>query len=293
MIKTDKNMKKTALVTGGSTNDTAAIACLVINIKETNPNLADEIVILHDGIRKKDQKIMRSIFNVRFIKYESPFKNDGDFEKHTIEYFSKMVFCKYECLRLLDEYKTVIWTDYDVVFTSDVSELAQKNNFDLKLVENNDTLLEQFLPNFDPKTLPNVDFTKKGIALPLTVFFDSLQNPKEIYDACIAYTKKFSQFLQLPEQAGFQLAIQDFNTKYETLDLDTYVLHPKEIEKNKNAKILHAYCQPKFWNGLHNDDWERYYAMWRRLGGCKHEARYNKFDWFCYKVRRKLKKIFF
>ena len=45
--------KKTAVVTGGTSNDVPAMACLVMNIKDTNPGLADEIVIYHDGISEK------------------------------------------------------------------------------------------------------------------------------------------------------------------------------------------------------------------------------------------------
>lgn len=49
--------KKTAVVTGGTSNDVPAMACLVMNIKDTNQGLADEIVIYHDGISKKESTV--------------------------------------------------------------------------------------------------------------------------------------------------------------------------------------------------------------------------------------------
>ena len=96
--------KKTAVVTGGTSNDVPAMACLVMNIKDTNPGLADEIVIYHDGISEKDQRLINRIFPTRFILYESPFKDVMNFGDVVTKYFSPMVFCKYECFKLLDDY---------------------------------------------------------------------------------------------------------------------------------------------------------------------------------------------
>lgn len=285
-------MKKTALVTGGSENDIAAMACLVLNIKETNPNLVDEIVIFHDGINKKDQKLMNSIFPTRFIKYKTPFKNIDSFDKKTVEYFSSFVYCKYECLRLLDQYKTVIWTDYDVLITGDLSELTETKDCELKLVQAGDTFKNQFFDTFDTSLYPHLDFNKEAITLPLFVLTDKIKNYMELYEYCINVTEKHGVHLKYPEQAGFQLMIEDKKINFEKIQpYSVYVCHPRDIEKHPENKIQHAYCQPKFWNGLHNEKWESLYNQWIKMGGCKHMSRFNKTDWLFYKIRRKLKKI--
>ena len=74
--------------------------------------------------------------------------------------------------------------------------------------------------------------------------------------------------------------LQDFNLSYDIIDNNLYLVHPTNTNLVPTAKILHAFCHPKFWNGLHNDDWEKYYSQWLKLGGTKHPDRQTKLDRF-------------
>jgi len=47
--------------------------------------------------------------------------------------------------------------------------------------------------------------------------------------------------------------------------------HPNDKELADNAKIIHAYGQPKFWNGLSNEQWNKNYQMWIAMGGNKYK----------------------
>ena len=267
-------MKKRALVTGGSADQVAAIATFVINIKETNPNLADEIVIFHDGIKKSDQKRIQKIFPTRFIYYDSPFKQTDKFGAVVTEYFSLMVFCKYECLKLLSEYSAVMWSDYDVVVQDKLDELFEYNNKPLKLM----TFLSTEKQLYNAVSEYDMEFLAMYAAL--FVFFDTLSDPEKLYSFCIEKTIQYADNLFCPEQAIFSFMLQEFKIPFDIIETDIYVVHPTNTELLNQAKILHAYGHPKFWNGLHNDMWEKYYSQWIKLGGTKHPDRQTKLDRF-------------
>lgn len=264
--------KKTAVVTGGTSNDVPAMACLVMNIKDTNPNLADEIVILHDGISEKDQKLINSIFPTRFILYESPFEKVEGFKEVITKYFSLMVFCRYECFRLLEDYEMVIWTDYDVVILKDLSELLHKTSNSLKLIPAPPASVGSCFTEIPPNA-DKYDFNKTSIALPIFVLDDSLVDYKKYYNWIIENTIRYAEYLVLADPAIVNLLIQEFNIEFTPLDRNTYVLHPiNELPCIEN-KILHAFGLPKFWNGLHNKTWEKNYTQWIKMGGTPYEYR--------------------
>ena len=285
-------MKKTAIVTGGTAKDAAAMAVLMLNIKDTNPNLADEFVIFHDGISKKDQRLMQKIMPCRFIFYKSPFEQNKDFDKSTLAYFSKMVFCKYECFKLLNEYKTVIWSDYDVVIYQDLSELIDFSDGNyIKMCQGGDNFRFQFNDKFDPSKYPQYNWKEPNIHMNLFAFTDSLPNAEKIYSECIKRTNEFAPFIKCPEQAILQMIMADEKMSYYPLAFNIYSVHPNDIAESPNCKILHAFAQPKFWNGRNNQQWENYYNQWRKMGGCKHLSRYSKIEYFLYRLKRKIKKI--
>ena len=269
--------KKTAIVTGGTANDVPAMACLVMNIKDTNPNLADEIVILHDGISEKDQRLINSIFPTRFIFYESPFKTVKEFGSVVTNYFSLMVFCKYECFKLLEDYEKVIWTDYDVVIIENLLHLTQ-NNCQAIFSYTPDPLFKQFTATAYQIVDPvKYNLNSEAIGLPLFILSDKLNNYKNYYYWLLDATIKYAQVLYLPETAIINLLLQEFNIPFEnTIGIDYYA-HPIHDAQIQNKKILHAYGQPKFWNGLYNETWEKNYTQWIKMGGSPYEHRTMKY----------------
>ena len=65
-------MGKTAIVTGGTHKDVSAMGALALNIREITPELADELIIFHDGISEKEQQIIKQIFPAKFVRYKYP-----------------------------------------------------------------------------------------------------------------------------------------------------------------------------------------------------------------------------
>lgn len=252
-----------AIVTGGTKSDVDAMAVLAINIQKKSPKLADELVIFHDGISLKDQKAIACIMKTKFIRYKCPINWFRLMSNKTIRYFSPMVFCKYECFKLLEEYDTVIWTDYDILIREDISEL-QNIDKNMAFVVNEDTpLIKMFYPSIANKNMSSYELAAKSITMPLFVLKKELGDYMALYQWCYKKTRELLPYLYLPEQCIVTLLMQEFNLSYTSLSIPVYCLHPKEAIQE--TKILHAYGQPKFWNGLHNDMWQQYYKEWTRL----------------------------
>lgn len=282
-------MKKKAWVTGGTCKDVAAMAVLALNIKETNPSIADEFVIFHDGISLKDQRLINCILPTRFIRYFFP--GDQQFLSDTVTTtFSPMVFCKYECFTLLEDYEFVIWTDYDVVFTKSLEELnlIKKCSSGINLIPPIVIpVREHFLKSIENIYMGRYNLEADSFSLPLFVLNDNLRNYKILHDWCIKTTVQYAPHLYLPEQAIFNLMLQEFHI---TPDCEVLIRmeHPTISQKENidKAHQIHAYGQPKFWNGIQNEEWEKNYSKWVKLGGSKIIDRTKK-----YKILKKIRTV--
>lgn len=282
-------MKKTAVVTGGTKDQFPAMAVLALNIADKCPDLADELVIFHDGVPIIEQEKVKSIYPTRFIEFENPFSKVSDFSDEVAKYFSPMVFCKYECWKLLDEYRTVIWTDYDVLIKKDISLLGTKNKYDSKFFTH-PLLVKKFHSSFfwDEECVSDLsefDILGMGISSGLFVLFDSLVNYREMYDDFIRLTIRYGKHLYLPEEAAISVVFQQRGVINECLD-EEYCIIPKKMEEfGDGIKILHAAGQPKFWNGLVNKEWQSYYEIWiKKYKGQRFPSQYS--------FRKIIKKLF-
>ena len=252
-----------AVVTGGTKNDADAMAVLAINLRETNPKLADELVIFHNGIPIEKQALMQQIMPIRFIEYECPISWIKLMRNKTVRYFSPMVFCKFELFKLLQEYETVIWTDYDVVIRESIMEVLDSKEGMSFLVNHNVPLADMFYKSIYNINTSEYNLNGDSVCAPLIVLNRSIQNYMDYYKWCYRCTEKLIKHLYLPEQCVFTMLVQKYCLQYKELDMEVYCMHPEQ--RTNRTKILHAYGQPKFWNGLNNDDWNRYNSVWKEM----------------------------
>lgn len=253
---------KRALVTGGTYDDVAPIATFIINIAETNSHLFDEIVVYHNGIKKKDQELIKNIYNTRFIEYTYKPKSKND---EVISYFSSMVFCKYECFNLLDEYDEVVWSDYDVVVKDKLDDFCKIDGANFNVLECGDSLRTMFYKDYKSLEIDKYDLDSDGVGTPLFALSNKLENYEIISKWCYEKTDLWTDDLYLPEQCVFSLAVQEFGINLERFSFNEYACYPTKAKGGE--KILHAAGQPKFWNGLKDLEWERYYSKWLSMGG--------------------------
>lgn len=272
--------KEKAVVLGLTNNMTFAVASVLLDIKMHNPLLADEVVILHDGLIPSEMEMLSSILPIRYIEYELPFKFKDESDLTTISYFSKMVFSKFECLKLLDEYKSVMWLDYDIVLLDDISELFTPSTSGIKMMPSGFKVSRQF-----HHPIKEYDMNVEGICGSTFVFHDFLPRYLDMYNYCYDKLLEYGENLFLGEQGIFDCMIQEYGLKVEPISRYIYSPHPNDNYET-GTKILHAYGRNKFWNGLNNDQWNKNYEQWLIMGGKKYQA-----PSFKGKLRKKIKAI--
>jgi lipopolysaccharide biosynthesis glycosyltransferase len=258
--------KNKAVVFGLTSNHTFAVACVMMDIKRLSAGLSDEVVVIHDGISEKDQRILRSILPTRFIQYDFPLKSSRVLYARSVLQFTKMVFTKFECLRLLDDYENIMWMDYDIVIKDDISELFSPCDTGIKMMPGGLLVRGQL-----HETVGEYDMNAEGVSAGLFVFQENLKNYAELHRFCYEKLEKYVEILYMPEQAIFDFMIQEFELSPVPIDGRVYSPHPSDQKNAAHAKIIHAYGQPKFWNGLHNDQWNENYSTWLKLGGSQYE----------------------
>lgn len=259
--------KNRAIVFGLTSNHIFAVGCVMQDIKRLCPDIADEVVIFHDGIEEKQKKILNSILPTRFIHYEFPVDQKNTLKARATQYFTKMVFTKFECLRLLKDYRAVMWLDYDIVVQKNISDLFDNASVGIKVIPGGITVREQLL-----EPVPEYDMQAEGIVASTFILFDSLQNYMDMYKFCYEKLNEYSNILYMPEQAIFDFMMQEFRLVPASLDRNLYTPHPSDPINSREAFIIHAYGQPKFWNGLYNSNWQNNYQCWKSLGGAKYIA---------------------
>lgn len=266
----EKNMKKNRAIVFTVSNDLAfTIACVLMDIKRLSPTLSDDIIVIHDGISHKDQNLLSSILPIKFITYDFPIKDTSIFNQGTLTYFTKMVFSKFECLKLLDEYKNVLLLDYDIILQQDISELFIWCESGIRMMPGGIKVSGNLHEPID-----DYNMEAEGICACIFVFQDHLKEYKKMYDFCYASLAKYAKNLYMPEQAIFDFMLQEFNLQISPIDGKVYSPHPTDTENAKNAKIIHSYGQPKFWNGLENQHWNTNYAEWLKIGGSKYKKKF-------------------
>lgn len=234
----------------------------MMDLKRENSRWIDEAVVFHDGIPTKEMRLLDFILPTRFIEYR--FANEGlsSLNQGTLSYFSKMVFSKYECLRLLDDYKTVVWLDYDIVVLSDISELASYCRSGIKMLQTGKKVRVQFTQDIE-----GYDMDAPAMSTGTFVLQDHLPRYRQMLEFCYAKTEEYAERLYLPEQAIFDIMIQEYRLPVHGLDKTVYAPHPNDVKSTDTIKILHGYGQPKFWNGLSNEHWNMNYQKWLKSGG--------------------------
>jgi lipopolysaccharide biosynthesis glycosyltransferase len=250
------------IVTGGTRDEVAPIAVFIKNIKDTCAHLFDEAVVYHDGIRKKDRELINSIFPTRFIEYKPDLVSRND---EITTYFTSMIFCKYECFRLLKEYQQVVWSDYDVVVQKSFDDFCKTEEGTMNILRSKKTVRDMFYKDIVNQDILGYDMTRMAVMTPLFAIDDSIKDADKIADFCYDKTGAWDRDLYLPEQAVLGLAVQEYGVGLKVFEFNDYACYPTKAKGDEY--IIHAAGQPKFWNGMDNPDWNRRYKEWLALGG--------------------------
>lgn len=266
MQNTQKKCGRRALVTGGTKSDAAAIGAFVLNISELCPDCFDQLIIFHDGISARDQRVIGEIMPTEFVRYQLPFQSRNDV---IVNYFSPMLYCKYECFRLLEKFEEVVWSDYDVVIEKQIDEIWDHSRTGLNIVVDRKVQIRSmFFQKICNQEILQYDLTKEALCTPLFSVSRSIGDYRAICQWCYDKTQEYEYDINLAEQCIISLMVQEFQVAYTGFDPYVYACHPKDATGEE--KILHSYGQPKFWSGLYNAEWDRLYRKWLRMGGSRY-----------------------
>jgi lipopolysaccharide biosynthesis glycosyltransferase len=268
----------TAIVFGVTRELAPAVGSVLLDLVRVKKSKNFDVHIFHDGISKRNRRAIQKILEVHLISYKSKVSRKTKIVP-SVRQFTPMVFAKYECLRLLESYETVLWLDCDVIIQSNIDEIFDFPNSDMVFVSGGRPIGGQFV-----KPIDRYDMVSDSMSAGIIVFNrNKLSNLQYTY--CLQQTEKFNTNLVMPEQGIFDLMIQDFGLNCVRLASEVYACHP--LSSNRGlAKIIHAYGQPKFWNGRHDQHWERNAEIWKSYGGAPYR------DWvWIRRARRKAKYI--
>ena len=241
--------KNVALVFGITEEYGFALANTLIGLKKHNKKFWDDIIIYHDGLPNYIQNSIKKIIDVIFIDLSTKdsFKNIDKIDASVIKKYSVATFYRYECFNLLKDYHQVIWNDVDILIQGDISGLL---DYGKKTGVAFSSALSSFVMASSLKKL----LTEYNMFAPLwnvgiMVLTDNLKDYEKKYNWCIEATCRYGEKLLWPDLAVLNLMLQEFDIEPENIDKNKYVCLPLS-ENARDAIILHAYGDKKFWNYL-------------------------------------------
>lgn len=254
-----ESKRNTAIVFGITRDLAPAVGSVLLDLIEVKRNKNFDVHIFHDGISKRNKIAIQKIANVDFTRFHPKISRVTK-TVPSVRQFTPMVFSKYECLKLLKNYESVLWLDCDIIIQSNIDEIFDFPNSDMVFVSATRPVRGQFVEPVD-----HYDMDTESMSAGIIVFNRNRLSDVH-YEYCLQQTEKFNLNLIMPEQGIFDLMIQDFELNCTRLDPEIYACHPMSPNRD-SAKIIHAYGQPKFWNGRLDIHWEKNSESWKALGG--------------------------
>ena len=254
----------------------ALVGHMLLQIKNTNCDNFDEIIIMDTGLDKKDKDIMQKIMPCRFISYRSPF-SDSLLQMEKFKRFSLIMFARYEMFRLLDEYSLIMWIDTDMVLQGSFAQLLEDSKNHPMAILREDPI---------NKSSKNVDYMRTNFFNSVAgynmqsylcctgtiIVRDTLKQTCDYTKWCYDKTLEWADNLNLPDQGVINALIQNFNIDiYPIGHNGTYGCFPYSGRDCSKAISVHSWGSNKFWNSYYLNRvfpvWEETYQKWLSLGG--------------------------
>jgi len=251
--------KEFAIVLGATGNMAFALANVLIGFKKHNHVLDADIIVFEQGISEKDKNLINSILPCQFFKYKFPAQN-SDFTEDCLNRFTHLSFSRYECFRLLDKYKNVLWLDIDILIQGDISGILDYTESGIALIQDGSKVKVNFT-----QEIPGYDLECKMRNAGVMFVNDKLENNNEIADWCYKKTIELAPYLTFADQGIINIMLQEFNLNAQKLS-GYYNCHP-EYKKAPDAFIIHTFCPEKFWNYYDNQEWNDNHRKWIKIGG--------------------------
>ncbi len=282
--------KECALITGGTSNLAGPAGVFYLSLKSMSPNLwnsSDKYFMTSSELNSDNQRALEKMgviveeFDTNSLKVNNPSKY--------FRYFTIGILSKFQAFLKADDYFQSIWFDSDQLNTRDLTDIVctcKKNDF---FITGSDVVGGNGFSNFSKfpsNLLKYLESNPCDFNLPLITgnFFgitdinqswpEKLRG-KMIHSHALELYEKLQSDIYGGEQGIIYILIQKYFEKIKRLNSELFTPHPKEwpidnllkVELSSRPYFIHAYSQPKFWNGLDYPLFDHYYDSWLRLGG--------------------------
>ena len=254
----------------------ALIGHMLLQIRDTNRNNFDEVIILDTQIPEQDKKLMQDIMPCRFLPYQSPI-SETLLEMERFQRFSLIMFGRYEMFRLLNEYSLIMWIDTDMLIQGDLGQLLKDTEgYGLSILredpKNKSSKNVDYMRTNFIRAVEQYDMNSYLCCTGLIIVRDVLQQVCDYTQWCYDKTLEWADNLNLPDQGVINALIQDFNIDiYPIGENGTYGCFPYIGRDCSKAILIHSWGSNKFWNDYYLNQtfpvWEKTYQEWLNLGG--------------------------
>jgi lipopolysaccharide biosynthesis glycosyltransferase len=273
--------KKRLAVCLSVTSDLAFAAAVVIKNFVDLHGADDTSFFLYSDGNCTDVKtaLTKAGIEVEVVKYKPPVNWFELWSSRAVAYFSPLVLAKFEVFSHLEDHKSCLWLDYDIVIQSPLSEILETDSIDIAFMTNSNSMTEQFIQ--PPESIPD---DAPGMSAGLILVNESFPNCQVATSRLYSLYRLHSRNLYMPEQAIFDLFLLGKEFQFLALPKSKYCVPPNSFESD-TAVIIHSSGPNKFWNSINNEDWESRGSELRGLGLSSFSKTKNNHTRFFRKVR--------
>lgn len=203
-----------------------------------------------------------------------------------VKYFSEGILAKFEIFRMAAQYDCVVWFDCDQICLRELSPVLDANaERDFIITDGGEG--SKGWGNFIKKTPilnewlsenPHISFEERGLC---GNFFCVFGSGEQAYKRGRDLFFLMESELYGGEQGILYILQQEIFERKANLSHDLFTPHPREWPLDRllatpdamRPYFLHAWAQPKFWNGYYHPVWEHWYRVWVALDGTEFVSR--------------------
>ena len=263
---------KAAIVFSGDQRHFFAIGTSIVSFLDVNPRWSGDIIVYLDRWSEPNKQVMNRLqskyseVGMYLRKFDFPSPSFSLRNSYSYNRFTPMVYSKFEIFRLLFDYDVVIYSDYDVVFLSNLEEFySVLPTFDIAMLDTTDVIEKWvFL-----KKIKGYDLSKKMYGAGLIVLTRNIEEKSQA-ENLYRLARKHGWKLRQPEQIIISFVIEDFSLRCIGLDPEVYAASPKRLTSGSEIKIAHSPGLSKFWH-IQDSQWLEYYRKFKQLTGFQEE----------------------
>lgn len=254
--------KEKAIVLGATGNIAFAVANVLLGIKKHSSRLNADIFIFYNDFAKKDMDLINSITTCQFVEYVFP-QEDNRLE-NSFKNYSKLTFCRYECFKMLEKYKKVLWLDSDILIQKDISEIFDYAKTGISLYQESTPLQNCF-----SRAIEGINMNSNHYNAGILLIADIIPNYQNITEWLYQKTSEYALDLRYADQGIINIMIQEYDLEVDNFP-EKFNCHPTK-KTSKNSCIVHSYSPQKFWSyyekQYHFREWDKNYNKWIKMGG--------------------------